>query len=228
MQLAPLILILGQWQDRRDGLVLGKRKQVHHGAPTRVGPALRQAPDLHAINFAQCGEEQHRRVRRGDEQLSDDILILGRHGRAAFATALLRPEGIQRGPLDIAIHRDGNDHVFTFDQVFIVNAIGCGCNFCAARGGKFIAHGNQLFAHNGIELDAISQNGEQFFNAGGQTLELTANLITAKRGKTMQTQLQNSPDLRFAQAIAVASNFRLNSFNQANIAGNFSNWPIPD
>jgi hypothetical protein len=48
------------------------------------------------------GEEQHRRVRRGDEQLGDRVLVLGRHAGAALAAARLRAERVERGALDVA------------------------------------------------------------------------------------------------------------------------------
>ena len=161
------------------------------------------------------------------EQFGDDILILGRHSRAALAAALLRPERIERGALDIAVNGNRNDHFLTFDQVFIVNTIGSGRNFGAARCGELIPHRHQFFPHHSIEFDAIGQNREQFFNAGGQAFQFTPNFIAAQCRQAMQPQFKNGADLRFTQAIAVARHFSFNGLNKANIAGNFSNWPIP-
>src|SRR3546814_4992631 len=50
----------------------------------------------HAIDLAGGREEQHRRMRRGDEQFGDDVFVLGRHAGAALAAAALRAEGIER------------------------------------------------------------------------------------------------------------------------------------
>src|SRR3546814_6682747 len=72
------------------------------------------------------GEEQHRRVGGGDEQLPDGVLVLGRHAGPALATPLLRTEGVQRRALDISAHGHGHDHVLPLDQVFVVDVVKCG------------------------------------------------------------------------------------------------------
>ena len=66
------------------------------GRPLRVRPALGQAPHLHPVDAAEVGEEQHRIVGRGDEQVGDHILVLGLHAGAALAAALLLAEQGER------------------------------------------------------------------------------------------------------------------------------------
>ena len=65
-------------------------------------------------------------MRRGDEQLGDGILVLGRHAGAALAAARLRAEVVERGALDVAAERDGDDHVLALDQILVVDAVGGG------------------------------------------------------------------------------------------------------
>src|SRR3546814_7289699 len=62
------------------------------------------------------GEEQHRRVGGGDEQLPDGVLVLGRHAGPALAAPLLRTEGVQRRALDISAHGHGHDHVLRSEE----------------------------------------------------------------------------------------------------------------
>ena len=124
----------------------------------RRGPALGQAPYLHAIDLAGGREEEDRRVRRGDEQFGDDILVLGRHARAAFAAAPLRAEGVEGRALDIAVEGDGDDHLLAFDQILVVDAVGGGGDERLARRGEFVAHRDELLAHHAIELDAVGED----------------------------------------------------------------------
>src|SRR3546814_8885535 len=81
----PFGLVLGQGQHGRDGFALRKRQEVDHRSAARRGPALGQAPYLHAIDLARGREEEDGGMRRGDEQLGDDILVLRRHAGASWA-----------------------------------------------------------------------------------------------------------------------------------------------
>ena len=87
-----VLLVLGQRQHGRDDFALGQRQQVDHRPALGGRAAFGQAPHLHAIDPAEVGEEQHRIVGRGDEQVGDRILVLGRHAGAALAAALLLAE----------------------------------------------------------------------------------------------------------------------------------------
>ena len=96
VQAAPFILVLGQREDGRDGLAVRQRQEIDHRPALGVRPAFGQAPHLHPIDAAEVGEEQHRIVGRGDEQVGDRVLFLGRHSGAALAAALLLAEHGQR------------------------------------------------------------------------------------------------------------------------------------
>ena len=98
----PLGLVLRQRQDRGDAVALLQRQHVAQGLAARLRVADRQAPDLFLVDDAARGEEQHRRMRVGDEQPGDEILVLGRHAGAALAAAALRPVERQRHALDVA------------------------------------------------------------------------------------------------------------------------------
>ena len=111
-----------------------KREQVDHRPALGVRAALGQAPDLHPVDPAEVGEEQHRIVGRGDEQVGDRVLFLGRHAGAALAAALLLAEHGERRALDVAVHGHGHDHVLALDQVLVLDAVGGGGELatCAA------------------------------------------------------------------------------------------------
>ena len=59
-------------------------------------------------------------MRIGCKQPRHEILFLHRHARAAFAAAVLRAVGGKRHTLHIPAMRHRHDHVFTLDEVFIV------------------------------------------------------------------------------------------------------------
>ena len=103
--------------------------------PRACGAADRQPPDLFLVDLAARGEVQHRRVRRGHEQARDEILLARLHAGAALAAAPLRAIGRERHALDVALVRDGDDHVLALDQVFVVDlAFFLGDHGAARRG----------------------------------------------------------------------------------------------
>ena len=72
---------------------------------------------LQPVHPAAIGEHEHVRVRRGDEEVLDDVLFLRLHADAAFAAAVLRAIERQRRALDVAAARHGDDHVLVGDEV---------------------------------------------------------------------------------------------------------------
>src|SRR3546814_14776448 len=92
-----------------DLFTIGQRQQVNHWPPARGRTAFRQAPHFHAVNLAVIGEEQNGRVRAGDEQIGDGVLVLRRHTGAALAATRLSAEAVQAGALAIALQGNGSD-----------------------------------------------------------------------------------------------------------------------
>src|SRR3546814_9974242 len=86
----PFGLVLGQGQHGRDGFALRKRQEVDHRSAARRGPALGQAPYLHAIDLARGREEEDGGMRRGDEKLGDDILVLRSEEHTSELQSLMR------------------------------------------------------------------------------------------------------------------------------------------
>ena len=117
-------LVLGQRQDGRDRLAVCQlREQVDHRLAARLRIALRQPVDLELVDATGRAEEQDRRVGHGDEQLGQEVVVVGRHADPALAAAALLAIGRKRRPLDVAKlgHRD--DHVLLLDQVLDVDVV---------------------------------------------------------------------------------------------------------
>ena len=58
-------------------------------------------------------------MRIPDEKLRDEILVLRPHAGATLAAAFLRAIGRKRRALHIAGMRDGDDHLFLGDEIFV-------------------------------------------------------------------------------------------------------------
>ncbi len=95
--------------------------EIHHRLAAGVGRALGQAPDLQLVDLADGGEEQHLRMRVGDEEARDEILLARRHARASASAAPLGAIGRERHALDIARMRDGDHHVLALDEILVLD-----------------------------------------------------------------------------------------------------------
>ena len=79
---------------------------------------LRNLVDLHLIDLAVVGEDHQISVRRGDEKMLDEILVLRRRAQTAFAAASLTRICRDRRALDVAGFGYRDRDVFVGDQVF--------------------------------------------------------------------------------------------------------------
>ena len=79
------------------------------------------------------GEDQDVGVRRGDEQVGDEVLVPRLHPDAPAPPALLRAVGGDRGALDVAGVRDRDRHVLVGDQVLDRDLVGGAHDLGAAR-----------------------------------------------------------------------------------------------
>ena len=70
--------------------------------PLAARPALGNLVHLEPVDLARVGEEQEIGVRRGDEQVLDDVLFLGLHPGHALAAAPLAAVGLDVRALDVA------------------------------------------------------------------------------------------------------------------------------
>ena len=226
MKVAPGRLVLGQRQHGRDRLACGQREQIDHRASARRGATFGQLPDLQTIDLARRREEQHWRVCRRHEQIGDRVLVLGRHAAAALAATVLRAERLERGALDIAAHRDGDDHVFARDQIFIVYPIGSARNFAAARRRELGAHRHQFVAHDGIKLHTVCEDFEQAGDAVGERRELGPDFLAAERGEARQPQVEDCLHLQFGQFVDARARLRLDRLDQLDVRQNLTDRPF--
>ena len=104
-------------EQRRDALALLHRDQVGDRLAAAVGTDVGNLVDLQPVRAAAVGEDHDVGVRRGHEEVADEVLFARPHADAALAAAPLVPVGGDRRPLDVAGVADGDRHVFFGDQV---------------------------------------------------------------------------------------------------------------
>ena len=112
---------LAHGQERHDALALLQRDQVDERLALGGAARLRDLPDLLRVGAPLVGEHQQRVVRRRDEQLRDEVLLVRRRAGDAAPAAPLRAVERLRVALDVAAVGDGDDHLLGRDHVLDVD-----------------------------------------------------------------------------------------------------------
>ena len=200
IHVGPCALILGQGHDRGDRLALLQRQEIDQGLASRIRRTQRQAPGLGLVDHAAIGEEEERRVGRGHEERGDEVLVLGRHARAALAAAALGAIVRQGRTLGIAAMGDGHHHLLTRDQILILEVELGIDEFGAARCGVILANLGQLVPDHAQNTLTRAQQVEEVGNLFGQRRRFIAQLFTAETGQAVEAQFQDRPRLFLGEA----------------------------
>ena len=92
--------------DAGDLFLFLERQHVGDG-PAGAGPAhLRDVVDLEPVELAAVGEAEQIGVRRGDEEVLDEIVLARVAAGDALAAAVLAAIGVERQPFDVAVVAD--------------------------------------------------------------------------------------------------------------------------
>src|SRR5262249_2526662 len=83
---------------------------------------LRQVVDLEPVDLAMVGEAQKVSVRRGDEEVLDEVVFARVASADAPAAAMLAAISIEWQPLDVAVVADRDGVHLLGDQVFVADA----------------------------------------------------------------------------------------------------------
>ena len=110
-------VVVADLDDLGDLLVRLERQQVGHVLAARVAVGLGQLVGLGPVDPALVGEEQDPVVRRADEEVRDDVVLLERRALHALAAALLGPVQVGLGPLRVTRPGDRDDDVLDGDEV---------------------------------------------------------------------------------------------------------------
>ncbi len=100
----------------------GFERQHVGDRPAGAGAArLRDVVNLEPVQLAAVGEAEQIGVRRGDEEVLDEIVFAGVAAGDALAAAMLAAIGVQRQPLDVAVVADRDGVRLLGDQVLEVD-----------------------------------------------------------------------------------------------------------
>ncbi len=113
----PVIRELPHRNDGRDVVRLIDVQEVYDRLSTGVSPGRRDLPHLQPMTLTRPGEDHQIFVSGRHEEVLHPVLFLGAHPLEPPPTPPLGPVGIDLGPLDVSLTRDGDDHLFVRDQV---------------------------------------------------------------------------------------------------------------
>ena len=153
-----------------------------------VAPALGQLVALGAVDAAVVGEEQQPAVRRGDEEVVDDVVLAQRGPADALAAAVLGAVGVGAGALGVAGAGDGDDHVLLGDEVLHAHLAVEGHDPGAALVAVLLDDLGQLA---GDDAPLALRGGDdlaQVLDAGAQLLGLLLDLEALQGGQTAQLE----------------------------------------
>ena len=138
----------------------------------------------------------------GDEQLGEEVVLVGRHADAAFAAARLRPIGRQRRALDVAEPRHRDDHVLLLDQVLDVDVVVFAVlDRRAPRRREALLDRDQLLLEHLEQARARAQDVQQLPDAIAELVELVGDLGALELGQAMQAEIEDRLGLALRQAI---------------------------
>ena len=149
---------------RDDGgqmLVFLEFHQAGNGLAARGRRRFGKFVHLQPVDAPLRAEQQNVTVRRGDEQILDEVLFARLRADAALAAARLVPVHVHRRALDVARMADGDGHVHVGDQVFELDLLDAFDDLRAARVGVVFLDFAQLGDDHGLQFLLARQDGLQ-------------------------------------------------------------------
>jgi hypothetical protein len=144
-------------------------------------------------------EDQDVGVRRGDEEVTDEVLFPGAHADAPLAAAALHPVGRDRRALDVAGAADGDRHVLVGNQVFDPELAALVDDLGPPRVAEALPHGVQLVDHHLHQQLVAAEDGAQAFDRLHQLGELVDDLLPLEAGQPLQLHVEDGLRLDLRQ-----------------------------
>src|SRR5271156_2959915 len=174
--------------------------QVGNGFTARGCGGFGNFVNFQPVDAALGSEEQDVAVRRGDEEMLDEIVVASFGADAAFAAARLVAIGFDRGAFDVARVADGDGHFLVFDEVFELDFLDAVNDLGAA----FIAIGLYDFAQfrddDGFQFLFAAEDFTQLGDLFADLFQLGENVVNGKLGEAVQLQFEDGVNLRKAKA----------------------------
>ena len=181
--------------DRRDLLVLLELQQVDDGRAFRRAARLRDLVCLEMVDAAAVREEQDRVVRRRDQEVLDEILLLRRHALDALAAAVLAAISIECHALDVVVVRQRDDDVFLSDEVLDVDLARVDRQARAARIAELRLDRLELVLDDAEDAALICEDGLVVLDGLQDFLILLLDLLALEARQALQAQVQDGLSL---------------------------------
>ena len=189
--------------DGRDLLVVLDGKQVDDGRALGLTAAERNLVHLLAIDLTLVGEEEHVVMRRGDEELLDEVVFLELDATHTLAAALLLAVGGNGQALDVAAARDRDDHVLVGDEVLDVEVTRLVGDLGTTLVGIAALDLEHLVADDLLDEALVTQDALVIGDLLAQLGEFGLDLLALESGQTAQAHLEDviCLDLRKPEAL---------------------------
>ena len=173
-------------------LPLLERKQVHDSGAAGIARTHRQLMDLEAVHLAPVREEHDVVMRRGNEEILDEVVVLEAHAADALAAALLRAVGGNRQPLHVGGMGEGDDHVLFCDEVLNIEVLCCmGIDLRAPLVAVLVSDHMELVLDDTQDLLLVGKEVLVVGNHLVELLDLGHELVTRKTGKPAEPHLED-------------------------------------
>ena len=176
-------------------------RKLTSALPREAREPFGQLVDALGVDAPHRGEHEDVVVRRGDEELRDEVFVLGRRAGDAAPAALLRAIGGHRVALDVAAVADGDDHVLVGDQLLdgdlalVVDDLG------AARVAELLADGGQLVLDHLHQPRLRRQDRFQAIDGLAQRAELLVELLALEAGQALQAHVEDGLRLPLGERV---------------------------
>ena len=195
---ADKVLILRQVLDANEGIDAVARLEVEEvlqGTALGILRPLGDLVDFEPVAAPHLREEQHRGVHRGRVDVLDEVLVARVAALGTDTAARLRAEFAQRRTLDIAVVRDGDDHLVIGVEVLGIEFLGCVDDLAATLVGVLLLDLQQLLTDEGGAQLLVGQEGLEVRDLLDQGLVLGTQLVTLESCEGTQTHIYDSSSL---------------------------------
>ena len=180
---------------RGEVLVLLEFHQAGDGLAARGRGGLGNFVHLEPVDAALGAEQQNVAVRRGDEEMLDEVLFARLRADAAFAAARLVAIDVHRRALDVAGMADGDGHVRIGDQVFDLDLVDGVHDLRAALVAVFLLDLAQLADDHLLELLFAGENFLRVRRCARGCLQFLENFVDRELREAVQLQFEDGVDL---------------------------------
>ena len=180
-------------QQRGDPLAFLHRHQVGDRLAAAIWPDVRNLVHLQPVGTAAVREDHDVGMRRGDEEMADEILFARAHADAALAAAALIAVVGDRRALDVAGVADGDRHVLFGDQILDAELALFGEDLGPALVAVLLLDGAQLVDDDLHHQLVAAEDGAQALDQLQQLGELVENLLRARARSAAAAACRGSP-----------------------------------